>query len=148
MPLVAVRKTGFLVQPPKPDAFWWPCSVAGTCIAAVRQVMASGNATIPPSPFQVCQFVFSVNGVYVLHLDYPTISSLIMTGPRTLVMEVMEAVEWAENCLLLISASRNSSQRVPKSPLCPALSWVSKLCRGARVETHASARHVILGISK
>lgn len=42
---------------------------------------------------QVCQFVFSVNGMYVLHLDYQTISSLIMTGPRTLVMEVMEAVE-------------------------------------------------------
>uniref|UniRef100_A0ACB8F6T5 Uncharacterized protein n=1 Tax=Sphaerodactylus townsendi TaxID=933632 RepID=A0ACB8F6T5_9SAUR len=41
----------------------------------------------------VCQFVYSVNGIYVLHLDYQTISSLIMTGPRTLVMEIMEAVE-------------------------------------------------------
>ncbi|KAH0619245.1 hypothetical protein JD844_019116 [Phrynosoma platyrhinos] len=41
----------------------------------------------------VCQFVYSVNGIYVLPLDYQTISSLIMTGPRTLVMEVMEAIE-------------------------------------------------------
>nr|XP_033818452.1 DEP domain-containing mTOR-interacting protein-like isoform X2 [Geotrypetes seraphini] len=40
----------------------------------------------------VCQFVFSVNGIYVLHLDYQTVNNLIMTGPRTLVMEVMEAI--------------------------------------------------------
>ncbi|PKU29408.1 hypothetical protein llap_20288 [Limosa lapponica baueri] len=48
---------------------------------------------LPFLSLQVCQFVFSVNGMYVLHLDYQTISSLIMTGPRTLVMEVMEAIE-------------------------------------------------------
>lgn len=53
--------------------------------------VAAGNQ--PFLSLQVCQFVFSVNGMYVLHLDYQTISSLIMTGPRTLVMEVMEAVE-------------------------------------------------------
>jgi len=55
------------------------------------KTLAEGN--LPLLSLQVCQFVFSVNGMYVLHLDYQTISSLIMTGPRTLVMEVMEAIE-------------------------------------------------------
>lgn len=53
----------------------------------------SAEGNLSSLTLQVCQFVFSVNGMYVLHLDYQTISSLIMTGPRTLVMEVMEAVE-------------------------------------------------------
>lgn len=43
---------------------------------------------------QVCQFVVSVNGLNVLNLDYRTVSSLILTGPRTVVMEVMEEVEY------------------------------------------------------
>lgn len=42
---------------------------------------------------QVCQFVVSVNGLNVLHVDYRTVSNLILTGPRTIVMEVMEEIE-------------------------------------------------------
>lgn len=58
-----------------------------------------GNADYPPlllmllsllSHLQVCQFVVSVNGINVLHLDYRTVSHLILTGPRMVVMEVME----------------------------------------------------------
>ncbi|NXD05821.1 DPTOR protein, partial [Nothocercus nigrocapillus] len=41
----------------------------------------------------VCQFVVSVNGLNVLHVDYRTVSNLILTGPRTIVMEVMEEIE-------------------------------------------------------
>ncbi|RLW13009.1 hypothetical protein DV515_00000501 [Chloebia gouldiae] len=41
----------------------------------------------------VCQFVVSVNGLNVLHVDYRTVSNLILTGPRTIVMEVMEEME-------------------------------------------------------
>lgn len=45
---------------------------------------------------QVCQFVVSVNGLNVLNLDYRTVSHLILTGPRTVVMEVMEETDhWA-----------------------------------------------------
>lgn len=41
---------------------------------------------------QVCQFVVAVNGLNVLCHDYRTVSNLILTGPRTIVMEVMEEV--------------------------------------------------------
>lgn len=52
-----------------------------------------------PPPFfflppKVCQFVVSVNGLNVLSLDYRTVSNLILTGPRTIVMEVMEDTEY------------------------------------------------------
>lgn len=42
---------------------------------------------------QVRQFVVSVNGLNVLDLDYRIVSYLILTGPRTVVMEVMEEAE-------------------------------------------------------
>lgn len=42
---------------------------------------------------QVRQFLVSVNGLNVLNLDYRTVSLLILTGPRTVVMEVMEETE-------------------------------------------------------
>lgn len=46
---------------------------------------------------QVRQFVVSVNGLNVLDLDYRTVSHLILTGPRTVVMEVMEERDhWGE----------------------------------------------------
>uniref|UniRef100_A0A8C9QG22 DEP domain containing MTOR interacting protein n=1 Tax=Spermophilus dauricus TaxID=99837 RepID=A0A8C9QG22_SPEDA len=45
------------------------------------------------SKCHVCQFVVSVNGLNVLHVDYRTVSNLILTGPRTIVMEVMEELE-------------------------------------------------------
>lgn len=49
--------------------------------------------TLPPSRLQVRQFVVSVNGLNVLDLDYRSVSHLILTGPRTLLMEVMEETE-------------------------------------------------------
>lgn len=42
---------------------------------------------------QVRQFVVSVNGLNVLDMDYRTVSHLILTGPRTVVMEVMEETD-------------------------------------------------------
>lgn len=42
---------------------------------------------------KVCQFVVSVNGLNVLNVDYRTVSNLILTGPRTIVMEVMEELD-------------------------------------------------------
>lgn len=51
------------------------------------------SLTLVPLRLQVCQFVLSVNGLNVLNLDYRTVSHLILTGPRTVVMEVMEETE-------------------------------------------------------
>ncbi|KAM9285499.1 DEP domain-containing mTOR-interacting protein-like isoform 2-T2 [Morus bassanus] len=73
------------------DAVGWGFVVRGGRPCHIQAVDPGGPAAA--AGMKVCQFVFSVNGIYVLHLDYQTISSLIMTGPRTLVMEVMEAVE-------------------------------------------------------
>ncbi|XP_041114354.1 DEP domain-containing mTOR-interacting protein-like [Polyodon spathula] len=64
------------------DAVGWGIVVRGVCSGPTA---AAG--------IKVRQFVFSVNSTLVLQLDYKTISNLIMTGPRTLVMEVMEAIE-------------------------------------------------------
>ncbi|XP_063206333.1 DEP domain-containing mTOR-interacting protein-like isoform X3 [Chroicocephalus ridibundus] len=73
------------------DAVGWGFVVRGGRPCHIQAVDPGGPAAA--AGMKVCQFVFSVNGMYVLHLDYQTISSLIMTGPRTLVMEVMEAIE-------------------------------------------------------
>ncbi|XP_029467823.1 DEP domain-containing mTOR-interacting protein-like isoform X1 [Rhinatrema bivittatum] len=73
------------------DAVGWGFVVRGGRPCHIQAVDPGGPAAA--AGMKVCQFVFSVNGMYVLHLDYPTISSLIMTGPRTLVMEVMEAIQ-------------------------------------------------------
>ncbi|NXY81965.1 DPTOR protein, partial [Alcedo cyanopectus] len=73
------------------DAVGWGFVVRGGRPCHIQAVDPGGPAAA--AGMKVCQFVFSVNGLYVLHLDYQTISSLIMTGPRTLVMEVMEAIE-------------------------------------------------------
>ncbi|XP_057892198.1 DEP domain-containing mTOR-interacting protein-like isoform X1 [Melospiza georgiana] len=82
-----VKKTLTIVG----DAVGWGFVVRGGRPCHIQAVDPGGPAAA--AGMKVCQFVFSVNGVYVLHLDYQTISSLIMTGPRTLVMEVMEAIE-------------------------------------------------------
>ncbi|XP_068556918.1 DEP domain-containing mTOR-interacting protein-like isoform X2 [Anas acuta] len=82
-----VKKTLTIVG----DAVGWGFVVRGGRPCHIQAVDPGGPAAA--AGMKVCQFVFSVNGMYVLHLDYQTISSLIMTGPRTLVMEVMEAVE-------------------------------------------------------
>lgn len=56
--------------------------------------MALNLTHLGPLPLcvQVCQFVVSVNGLNVLTHDYRTVSNLILTGPRTILMEVMEEV--------------------------------------------------------
>lgn len=41
----------------------------------------------------MCQFVVSVNGLNVLSSDYKTVSNLILTGPRTVIMEIMEEAD-------------------------------------------------------
>ncbi|XP_069099299.1 DEP domain-containing mTOR-interacting protein-like isoform X3 [Pleurodeles waltl] len=73
------------------DAVGWGFVVRGGRPCHIQAVDPGGPASA--AGLKVCQFVLSVNGVCVLHLDYQRISSLIMTGPRTLVLEVMEAVQ-------------------------------------------------------
>ncbi|XP_061486236.1 DEP domain-containing mTOR-interacting protein-like [Rhineura floridana] len=73
------------------DAVGWGFVVRGGQPCHIQAVDPGGPAAA--AGMKVCQFVCSVNGMYVLHLDYQTISSLIMTGPRTLVLEIMEAIE-------------------------------------------------------
>nr|XP_028591267.1 DEP domain-containing mTOR-interacting protein-like [Podarcis muralis] len=73
------------------DAVGWGFVVRGGQPCHIQAVDPGGPAAA--AGMKVCQFVYSVNGTYVLHLDYQSISSLIMTGPRTLVLEIMEATE-------------------------------------------------------
>ncbi|KAM3842075.1 DEP domain-containing mTOR-interacting protein isoform 2-T2 [Vipera latastei] len=73
------------------DAVGWGFVVRGSKPCHVQAVDPSGPAAA--SGMKVCQFVISVNGLNVLHADYRTVSNLILTGPRTIVMEVMEEIE-------------------------------------------------------
>ncbi|XP_053104935.1 DEP domain-containing mTOR-interacting protein-like [Hemicordylus capensis] len=73
------------------DAVGWGFVVRGGQPCHIQAVDPGGPAAA--AGMKVCQFVYSVNGMYALHLDYQTISSLIMTGPRTLVLKIMEAIE-------------------------------------------------------
>ncbi|XP_028927160.1 DEP domain-containing mTOR-interacting protein [Ornithorhynchus anatinus] len=82
-----VKKTLTIVG----DAVGWGFVVRGGRPCHIQAVDPGGPAAA--AGMKVRQFVCSVNGMYVLHLDYQTISNLIMTGPRTLVLEVMEAIE-------------------------------------------------------
>lgn len=51
------------------------------------------SSFLPHNIYQVRQFVCQVNGQCVLYLDYRTVSRLVMTGTRTVVLEVMEPLE-------------------------------------------------------
>ncbi|XP_058030271.1 DEP domain-containing mTOR-interacting protein-like [Ahaetulla prasina] len=73
------------------DAVGWGFVVRGGQPCHIQAVDPGGPAAA--AGMKVCQFVYSVNGLYVLHLDYQTVSNLIVTGPRTLVLEVMEEDE-------------------------------------------------------
>ncbi|XP_070600550.1 DEP domain-containing mTOR-interacting protein-like [Erythrolamprus reginae] len=73
------------------DAVGWGFVVRGGRPCHIQAVDPGGPAAA--AGMKVCQFVYSVNGMYVLHLDYQTVSNLIVTGPRTLVLEVMEENE-------------------------------------------------------
>ncbi|RXM35693.1 hypothetical protein EOD39_3949 [Acipenser ruthenus] len=73
------------------DAVGWGFVVRGSKPCHIQAVDPSGPAAA--AGMKVCQFVVSVNGLNVLHLDYRTVSNLILTGPRTIVMEVMEEID-------------------------------------------------------
>ncbi|CAJ1082843.1 DEP domain-containing mTOR-interacting protein-like [Xyrichtys novacula] len=73
------------------DAVGWGFVVRGNRPCHIQAVEPSGPAAA--AGMKVCQFVVSVNGINVLHLDYRTVSHLILTGPRTVVMEVMEETD-------------------------------------------------------
>lgn len=60
----------------------------------MRQCLFYNNKIcLPHITYQVRQFVCQVNGQCVLYLDYRTVSRLVMTGTRTVVLEVMEPLE-------------------------------------------------------
>ncbi|XP_078542963.1 DEP domain-containing mTOR-interacting protein [Lissotriton helveticus] len=73
------------------DAVGWGFVVRGSKPCFIQAVDPSGPAAA--AGMKVCQFVLSVNGLNVLHVDYRTVSNLILTGPRTIVMEVMEELD-------------------------------------------------------
>nr|XP_032835728.1 DEP domain-containing mTOR-interacting protein isoform X1 [Petromyzon marinus]XP_032835734.1 DEP domain-containing mTOR-interacting protein isoform X1 [Petromyzon marinus] len=70
------------------DAVGWGFVVRGAQPCHIQAVDPSGPAAT--AGMKVCQFVVSVNGHNVLSLDYRTLSNLILTGPSTIVLEVME----------------------------------------------------------
>ncbi|KAM9737601.1 DEP domain-containing mTOR-interacting protein-like [Menidia menidia] len=82
-----IKKTFTIVG----DAVGWGFVVRGSHPCYIQAVEPSGPAAA--AGMKVCQFVVSVNGLNVLDLDYRTVSHLILTGPRTVVMEVMEETD-------------------------------------------------------
>ncbi|XP_038581330.1 DEP domain-containing mTOR-interacting protein-like [Micropterus salmoides] len=82
-----IKKTFTIVG----DAVGWGFVVRGNRPCHIQAVEPCGPADA--AGMKVCQFVVSVNGLNVLNLDYRTVSHLILTGPRTVVMEVMEETD-------------------------------------------------------
>ncbi|XP_048384361.1 DEP domain-containing mTOR-interacting protein isoform X3 [Stegostoma tigrinum] len=74
------------------DAVGWGFVVRGNKPCHIQAVDPSGPAAV--AGMKVRQFVVSVNGLNVLHVDYRTVSNLILTGQRTIVMEVMEEINF------------------------------------------------------
>ncbi|RXN28191.1 DEP domain-containing mTOR-interacting isoform X1 [Labeo rohita] len=83
-----IKKTFTIVG----DAVGWGFVVRGSKPCHIQAVDPGGPAAA--AGMKVCQFVVAVNGMNVLNLDYRTVSNLILTGPRTVVMEVMEEAEY------------------------------------------------------
>ncbi|XP_018535509.1 DEP domain-containing mTOR-interacting protein isoform X1 [Lates calcarifer] len=73
------------------DALGWGFVVRGRAPCYVQAVDPGSPAAA--AGVKVRQFVCQVNAQCVLYLDYRTISRLVMTGPRTVVLEVMEPLE-------------------------------------------------------
>ncbi|CAB1420737.1 unnamed protein product [Pleuronectes platessa] len=82
-----VRRTFTIVG----DAVGWGFVVRGNRPCHIQAVEPCGPAAA--AGMKVRQFVVSVNGHSVLDLDYRSVSHLILTGPRTVVMEVMEETD-------------------------------------------------------
>ncbi|XP_072266789.1 DEP domain-containing mTOR-interacting protein [Pyxicephalus adspersus] len=80
------RKTLTVVS----DAVGWGFVVRGDKPCHIQAVDPTGPAAA--AGVKIRQFVVSVNGLNVLNCDFRTVSNLILTGPRTIVMEVMEEV--------------------------------------------------------
>ncbi|XP_026084363.1 DEP domain-containing mTOR-interacting protein-like isoform X1 [Carassius auratus] len=74
------------------DAVGWGFVVRGSKPCYIQAVDPGGPAAAVG--MKVCQFVVAVNGLNVLNLDYRTVSNLVLTGPRTVFMEVMEEAEY------------------------------------------------------
>ncbi|MED6292762.1 hypothetical protein CHARACLAT_003827 [Characodon lateralis] len=74
------------------DAVGWGFVVRGSKPCHIQAVDPGGPAAAVG--MKVCQFVVSVNGLNVLCHDYRTVSNLILTGPRTIVMEVPSPELW------------------------------------------------------
>lgn len=72
------------------DAVGWGFVVRGMAPCYVQAVDPASPAAV--AGVKVRQFVCRVNGRSVLNLDYHTVSRLVMTGPPTVVLEVMEPV--------------------------------------------------------
>lgn len=83
-----IKKTFTIVG----DAVGWGFVVRGSKPCHIQAVDPGGPAAA--AGMKVCQFVVAVNGLNVLNQDYRTVSSIILTGPRTVVMEVMEEGEY------------------------------------------------------
>lgn len=83
-----IKKTFTIVG----DAVGWGFVVRGSKPCHIQAVDPGGPAAA--AGMKVCQFVVSVNGLNVLNLDYRTVSNLILTGARTVLMEVMEEAEY------------------------------------------------------
>ncbi|XP_035518391.1 DEP domain-containing mTOR-interacting protein [Morone saxatilis] len=73
------------------DALGWGFVVRGMAPCYVQAVDPGSPAAA--AGVKVRQFVCQVNGQCVLYLDYRTVSRLVMTGTRTVVLEVMEPLE-------------------------------------------------------
>ncbi|KAG8547541.1 hypothetical protein GDO81_028078 [Engystomops pustulosus] len=72
------------------DAVGWGFVVRGSKPCHIQAVDPSGPAA--SAGMKIRQFVVSVNGLNVLHCEFRAVSNLILTGPRTIVMEVMEEI--------------------------------------------------------
>nr|XP_046218122.1 DEP domain-containing mTOR-interacting protein-like isoform X1 [Oncorhynchus gorbuscha] len=70
------------------DAVGWGFVVRGSRPCHIQAVDPSGPAAAVG--VKVRQFVVSVNGLNVLSLDYKMVRNLILTGKRTVVIEIME----------------------------------------------------------
>ncbi|XP_039529979.1 DEP domain-containing mTOR-interacting protein isoform X1 [Pimephales promelas] len=73
------------------DDLGWGIVVRGKSPCYVQAVDPGSPAAA--AGVKVRQFVCRVNGCSVLHLDYRTLSKLVMTGPRFVTLEVMQPLD-------------------------------------------------------
>ncbi|KAF7246903.1 DEP domain-containing mTOR-interacting protein [Varanus komodoensis] len=93
-PAAAAGMKPFCCHPQAPfTSLYDPTTIVCCQQLYARQQSHCGVTSGSDKAVEVCQFVVSVNGLNVLHADYRTVSNLILTGPRTIVMEVMEETE-------------------------------------------------------